>query len=168
MTLLTTYSRLADQTSSSSSRESKATLWKTASRNSCIHFSAIQRSYQKLWPFRPFSEVLPTGPSRHRVAIPQQPQWKQPPKTLVKIWGWSNRRVKIYGSFETLHKSSRQTSCSLSSDSKATIRKTASGNSCKKLNAIQRLDKTLWPFWQVTQGWPTRPPRHLLGNQKQP
>jgi hypothetical protein len=30
------------------------------------------------------------------------------------------------------------------------------------------LDKKLWPFWQVTQGWPTRPPRHLVGNPKQP
>jgi len=168
MTLLTSYSRLADQTSSSSSRESKATLWKTASRNSCTQFSAIQRSYQKLGPFWPVSEVLPTRPSRHRVAIPQQPQWKQPPKTLVKIWAWSNRRIKIYGSFETLHKSSRPDLISPSSDSKATTRKTASGNSCKNLNAIQWLDKTLWPFWPVTQGWPTRPHRHVVGNPKQP
>jgi hypothetical protein len=35
-----------------------------------------------------------------------------------------------------------QTSSSPSSDSKATIRKTASENSCKKLNAIQRLDQS--------------------------
>jgi hypothetical protein len=167
MTLLTRYSRLADHTRSSSCRESKATLRKTASRNSCRHFSSIYQSYQKLWPFRSVSEVLPTRPSRHRVAIPQQPQWKQPPKTLVKIWAWSNRRIKIYGSFETLHKSRRPDLISPSSDSKATIRKTASGNSCKNLNAIQRLDKTLWPFWHVTQGWPTRPPRHLVGNPKQ-
>jgi len=61
-----------------------------------------------------------------------------------------------------------QTSSSPSSDYKATIRKTASGNWCKNLNAIQRLDQKLWPFWPVTQGWPTRHPRHLVGNPKQP
>ena len=167
MTLLTSYSRLADQTSSSSSRESKATLWKTASRNSCIQFSAIQRSYQKLWPFRSVSEVLPTGPSRHRVAIPQQPQWKPPPKTLVKFWVWSNIGSKFMALLRRYTSLADHTSSSLNSDSKATIRKTASGNSWKNLNAIQRLYQKLWPFWPVTQGWPTRPARHLVGNPKQ-
>jgi len=55
----------------------------------------------------PVSQVLRTRPPRHRVAIPQQPQLKQPPKTLVKILARSNGRIKIYGSFETLLKSSR-------------------------------------------------------------
>ena len=107
MTLLTRYSRLADQTSSSSNRESKATLRKTASRNSCRYFSAMQRSFQKLWLFWLVSQVLPTRPPRHLVAIPQQPHWKQPPQTLVKIWARSNGRNKIYGYFGTLPKSSR-------------------------------------------------------------
>ena len=168
MTLLTSYSRLADQTSSTSSRESKATLRKTASRNSCIHFSAIQRSYQKLWPFWPISEVLPTGPSSHRVAIPLQPQWKQPPKTLLKFERDQTVGSKFMALLRRYTSLADQTSSSPSSDSKATIRKTASGNSSKNLNAIQRWDKTLGHFWQVTQGWPTRPPRHLVGNPKQP
>jgi hypothetical protein len=40
----------------------------------------------------------------------------------------------------------RQDLRSSSSDSTSTIRKTASGNSCKKLGAIQRSDQKLWPF----------------------
>jgi hypothetical protein len=57
-----------------------------------------------------------------------------------------------------------QISYSPSSDSKATVRNTASENSCKNLNAIQQLDQKLWPFWPVTQGWTTRHPCHLVGN----
>ena len=38
------------------------------------------------------------------------------------------------------------TSDSPSSDSTSSTRKTASGNSCKNLRAIQRSDQKLWPF----------------------
>jgi hypothetical protein len=41
----------------------------------------------------------------------------------------------------------------------ATPMKTASGNSCKNLIAIQRLVPKLWTFGPVTQIWPARPPR---------
>jgi len=41
---------------------------------------------------------------------------------------------------------SDETSASPSSDSTSTPRKTASGNYCKNLRAIQRSDQKLWPF----------------------
>jgi hypothetical protein len=44
-------------------------------------------------------------------------------------------------------------SSSPSCDSIATPRKTASGNSCKILSAIQHADLNLWPFCAVTQFW---------------
>jgi hypothetical protein len=168
MAILKRYSSLEDQTSSSPSSDSKATIRKTASRNSCRHFSAIQRSFQKLWLFWLVSQVLPTRPPRHRVAIPQQPQWKQPPQTLVKIERDQTVGSKFMAILKRYSSLADHTSSSPSSDSKATIRKTASGNSCKNLNAIQQLDQKLSPFWPVTQGWTTTHPRHLVGNPKQP
>jgi hypothetical protein len=42
--------------------------------------------------------------------------------------------------------SSIDTCASSSSDSTCTPRKTASGNSCKNVRAIQRSDQKLWPF----------------------
>jgi hypothetical protein len=43
------------------------------------------------------------------------------------------------------------TSSSTSRDSIGTTRKTASGNYCKTLRAIQRLNQKLWPFSAVIQ-----------------
>jgi hypothetical protein len=51
MAILTRYAGLADQTSSSMSSDSIATLMKTASENSCENFSPIQPYDQKLLPF---------------------------------------------------------------------------------------------------------------------
>jgi len=45
-----------------------------------------------------------------------------------------------------------QISSSPSSDSKATIRNTASGNSCKNLKAIQQLDQSYDPFDPLLKG----------------
>jgi hypothetical protein len=42
----------------------------------------------------------------HRVAIPHQPQRKWALKTLVKLLGRSNGRIKSYGPFEPLLSSS--------------------------------------------------------------
>jgi hypothetical protein len=60
-----------DKTSSSASRESIGTSWKTGSGNYCKTLSAIQLSDQKLWPF---SAVIPvwryktsSSPSRHSI-----------------------------------------------------------------------------------------------------
>jgi hypothetical protein len=49
--ILTSYSSLAEETSSSPSSESKATVRKLASGNACKNLSAIQRSDQKFWLF---------------------------------------------------------------------------------------------------------------------
>jgi len=70
MAILTCYSSLADQTSSSSSFHSIATPRKTTSRNSCNNLSAIQLSNRKLWPLGPVTQVWLTRPPRRRVAIP--------------------------------------------------------------------------------------------------
>ena len=48
--------------------------------------------------------------------------------------------------------STDQTSSSSSSHSIVRPRKTASGNPCKHLSAIQRSNQKLWPFWADTQG----------------
>jgi hypothetical protein len=53
-------------------------------------------------------------------------------------------------------------SSSLNSDSIAPPTKTASGNPCKNLSAIQRSEQKLWPFWADTQVRPTRHPRHRV------
>jgi hypothetical protein len=58
--------------------------------------------------------------------------------------------------------SSDETSDLPSSDSASSPRKTASGNSCKNLRAIQRSDQKLWPFEPVLLSRATRPPPHRV------
>jgi len=58
MAILTCCSMLVDQTSSSSSSDSRVTPRKKAYRNSCKNLSAIRLSDPKLWPFWPVTQVL--------------------------------------------------------------------------------------------------------------
>jgi hypothetical protein len=58
--------------------------------------------------------------------------------------------------------SSIETCASSSSNSTSITRKTASGNSCKNLRAIQRSDQELWPFEPVLWSAATRPPTHRV------
>jgi hypothetical protein len=58
-------------------------------------------------------------------------------------------------------------------DSTSTPRKTASGNSCKNLNAIQRSDRKLWPFQtgmlvlsEETSTWPSSDSTSTLRKQR--
>jgi len=216
MAILTRYSSLVDQTSTSSSRDYIETPKKTASKNSCKHLRAIQRSDRKLWPFWPVTQVWPTRPLRHRVGIPYQPYGKWPPEMSGKIWAWSNGRIKCYGYFNHLLKSGRpdllltelgfhinpkyksfrklvqkfegdltvgskvtailtryadladQTCSSMSSDSIATLRKTASKNSCQTLRVIQWSDRKVMAILTHSRVLPTRPPRHRVGIPYQP
>jgi len=56
--------------------------------------------------------------------------------------------------FRTVHPACLdQTSSSSSIDSSCTTWKSASGNSCNSLIAIQRSDRKLWHFLTVHQGW---------------
>jgi hypothetical protein len=109
----------------------------------------------------------------HRVAIPKLPQAKLPLVTLVKIWARCNGRINNYGTFERYSSTGDQTSSSPSSHSFATPRKTAYGNPCKRLSAIQRSDQKLWCFWADTPLRVTRYRRHrvvisVLPQGKQP
>ena len=158
--LLTHYSSLGDQTSSSPSSDSIATPRETTSRNWCKDLSVIQQSDQNLWPFWAVTQVWPTTAPRHLITIPSLPQAKGLTDTSLKLSAWSNGWIKSYRHFELLLKLGWQDLLVTGSDSIATQRKSASGNSCKNLSAIQLWDQKLWPFWPVTHIWPTRPPRH--------
>jgi hypothetical protein len=65
--------------------------------------------------------------------------------------------------FRTVHPAwLDQISSSPSIDSSSTPWKSASGNSCKSLIAIQRSDRKLWPFEpSIKPGW-TRPHDHRV------
>jgi hypothetical protein len=108
MAILTNYSSLAGQTSTSPTSDYTETLIKTFLENSCKTLSAIQWLDQKLWPFWPVTQVWLTRPPRHRFAIPCQSQGKRPLKTRAKIRERSNDGIKRYGHFDPLLKSSRQ------------------------------------------------------------
>ena len=84
MAILTLYSRLADQSSSSPSSDSINTSRKMTYGNSCKKKSAIQRSEQKLWPFLLVTQVWLTRAPCHGVAISNLPQEKRHPETLVE------------------------------------------------------------------------------------
>jgi len=86
----------------SSSSDSTSTPRKTTSGNFCKNLRAIQRSDQKLWPFRTRTLVWSAETSIHRVAIPHLFQEKRRPKTLVKISGRPNDRIKSYDPFKSL------------------------------------------------------------------
>ena len=85
MAILTCYSSLDDQTSSSPSCDSIATPRKTASGNSGKTLSAIQWFDKKLWPFWPVTKVWLAKPPHHRVGIPYQPKGKQLQENCAKI-----------------------------------------------------------------------------------
>jgi hypothetical protein len=102
MAILTRYSSLAEQTSSSPSSHSIAIPRKTSYGNSCKKLSAIQRSDKKLWPFWPVTQVWQSRPPCHRVTIPQKIHEKWPTETREKIWARSNSRIKSYCHFDPL------------------------------------------------------------------
>jgi len=147
MTLLRRYTSLADQTSSSPSSVSKATIRKTASGNSCKNLNAIQRLDKTLWPFLPVTQGWPTRPPRHLVGNPKQPYGKQPLETRVYNLARSNGHTKSYGHFDLFLRSCRLDLFALpSSDSSTTQIKRASKNSCRNFSAIKRSDYNLWLF----------------------
>jgi hypothetical protein len=144
MAFLSRYWSSTDQTSSSPSSHSISTPRETASGNPYKNLSVIQRSYKMLWPF-----WADTQGCRPDILLTEQlPQRKQPLETTVKICARSNGQIKSYGHFESMLKVGDQTSLSLS-DSMAYLMKTASGNPCKNLSAIQRSDHIYGPFQPI-------------------
>ena len=108
---------------------------------------AIQRSDQKLWPFRTgtlvSSDDTSASPSSNSTSTPRKRTSGNSCKHLRAIQRsdqklWPFRTSTLVGSDET--------SGTPRSDSTSTPRKTASGNSCENFRVIQRSDQKLWPF----------------------
>jgi len=131
MALLNGYSDLERRHLRPPSSNSTSTTRKTASGNSCKNLRAIQRSDQKLWPFRTGTRVSSDKTSDS----PSSDSTCTPRKTAS---GNSCRTGTLV--------SSDYNSDSSISNSTSTARKTTSGNSCKNLRAIQRSNQQLWPF----------------------
>jgi hypothetical protein len=106
MPFLAVISVWRDKTSSSTSKDSIGTTRKTASENYYKTLSVIQRSDQKLWPFSTlilaWREKTSSSTSRDSIGTTR----KRPLKTIVKIWARSNDRIKSYGLFQLLFRSS--------------------------------------------------------------
>jgi hypothetical protein len=105
-----------------------------------------------------------SSPSCDSIATPRKRGFGKSWKNMSAIHG----RIESYSHFDSLLKCGRPDLLVPSCDSIATPRKMASRKSCKNLSAIQRSDRKFWPFWPVTQVWPTRHPRHRVGIPYQP
>jgi hypothetical protein len=93
-----------DKTFGASSTDFSATLRKRAFENCCKNLSTIQRRDQKLWTFWPgtlvwmvvWPDETPSASSSDILST----VGKIPLQTPVKIWAWSNGRIKSYGPLE--------------------------------------------------------------------
>jgi hypothetical protein len=143
------------------SSDSTSTPRKTASGNSCKILREMQRSDQKLWPFRMGTLVAGDDTS----ASPRSDSTSTPRKTAsgnsCKILREIQRSDQKLWPFQTgTLERGNDSSASPSSDSTSNPWKTASGNSCKILREIQRRNKSYGPFERVLWSRATIPPRH--------
>ena len=120
---------------------------KRASGNSSMSFTGIQRSNQKLWPFRTVSlawrDQTSSSPSIDSSSTACKRASRNSSKSLTGIQR-SNQKL---WPFQTVTQAWRdQTSSSPSIDSSSTPCKRASRKSSKSLTAIQRSHQKLWPF----------------------
>ena len=114
------------------------------------------RSNGRIKSYDPFELLYRSGETRpplQRVGIPWVLQGKRPPETTVKLWArsWSNKKLWPFSAVIPVWRD--KTSSSTSRDSISTTWKTASGNYCKTLSAIQRSDQKLWPSSAVIPVW---------------
>jgi len=163
MALSNEYSGLGRRFLHSSSSDSTSTPRKTASGNSFKFLREIQRSDQKLWPFRMGTLVAGDDTS----ASPSSDSTSTPRKTAsgnsCKILSEIQRSDQKLWPFRTGTLVARDdSSASRSSDSTSTPRKTASGNSCKIWREIQRRIKSYGPFERVLRSRTTIPPHHRV------
>jgi len=143
MAILTRYSILTDQTSSSPSNDSIETPRKTASTNSCNNLSAIQRSDQKLCQLLKsgWIDLVVTEYRLHR--NPKENGHRKLVQIFKRDTMVGSKVMAILTRYSIL---TDQTSSSPSNDLIETPRKTASKNSCKNLSAINGLIKSYAHF----------------------
>jgi hypothetical protein len=125
--------------------------------------TAIQRSDQKLWPFRTVTRAWRDQTSSSSSINSSSTLWKRASgnssKRLTAIQQ-SDQKLLL---FHTVTQAWRdQTSSSPSIDSSSTPCKRASGNSSKSLTAIQRSDQKLWHFEPLLKPGATRPHLHRV------
>jgi len=154
MAISNRYSSLGDQTSSSPSIDSSSTPCKRASGNSSKSLTAIQRSDQKLWPFRTVTQAWCDQTSSSSSIHSSSSLWKRASGNSSKTFTAIQRSDQKLWPFRTVTQAWRdQASSSPSIHSSSSLWKRASGNSSKSLTAIQRSDQKLWPFRTVIQAW---------------
>jgi hypothetical protein len=127
--------------------DSTSTRRKTASGKSCKNLKAIQRSDEKLWPFRTgtmvSSDETTASPSSDSTSTTRKTASR---KSCANLNAIQRSDQKLWPFRTGTLVSSDETPASPCSDSTFTPRKTASRKSCKNLTAIQRSDQKLWPF----------------------
>ena len=126
-----------DQISSSLSIESTSTIWKRASRNSCKILVTIQQRIKSYGPFEPLLWPGATRARPPRVSTPHPLYGKGHPQTRKILIAIQRLDQKLWLVRTVTLAWRDQTSSSPSIDSTSTIRKRASGNSCKILIVIQ-------------------------------
>ena len=124
---------------------------------------AIQRSDQKLWPFRAVTQAwrdeTSSSPSIDSSSTPCKRTSGNSNKSLTAI---QQSDQKLW-QFRTLTQAWRdQTSSSPSIDSSSTPCKSESGNSSKSLTVIQRSDQSYGHFELLLKPGATRPHHHRV------
>jgi hypothetical protein len=114
----------------------------------------IQRSDQKLWPFRKGTLVSSDGtsasPSSDSTSTPRKTAFRNSSK-ILRVIQLSDQKLWPFRIGSQVR--SDETSAAPSSDLTSTPRKTASGNSCKNLREIHRSDQKLYPYRTSTLVW---------------
>jgi len=156
----------SDEPSSSPSGYSPSTSRKTASRNSYKKLREIQRSDQKLWPFRTVTMVSSDEPSSSPSGDSTSTSRKTASrKSCKKLREIQRSDQKLWPLRTGTMVWNDETSCSPSGDSTSTTRKTASGNYCKSFREINGRIKSYVPFERLQWSGATIPPPHRVAIQ---
>jgi hypothetical protein len=147
----------------SRSSDTKSTPRKTASGNSCKTIERNQTVGSKvmtlLTRYSSFADQRSSSPSSDSIATPRNTTYgnsckkkKRDPKVGSKVMALLTLLLNLC----------RQDLLVTEKQFHNNPKENNNGNSCKNMSAIQRWYQTLWPFSPITQGWPTRPPRHRV------
>jgi hypothetical protein len=143
---LTNYLSLADETSSLSRCDSKATPRKMASRNSCKNLSRSNGRVKSYGYFNPLLQSRRPDLLVTKLGFHINPKENSFRKLVQNFKGVPTVRSKVMAILTSYSSLADETSTSPRCDSKATPRKMASRNSCKNLSAIQLSGQKLWLF----------------------
>ena len=156
-------------------RDSRSTPRKTASGNSSIILRSIQRSDQKLWPFRTgtlvWNDKTSASTSSDSTSAPTKTA-SENSSIILRSIQWSNQKLGPFRSGTLVWRD--ETSVSPSSNSTSTPRKPASENSSIILRVIQLRIKSYSSSEPVLSSVATRPPPrqvvfpHLLQGKQHP